>query len=101
MVVMLRCIVMIFNGYIIYQFVYQLARRARQFYRMREASLCDICEGSDCSDTCQIRASQQRSGKSAFDDEEQIAHITETSASTPIYNSTVILVATFLFSYLI
>lgn len=67
---------------------------------MREATLCDICEGSDCSDTCQIRASQQRSAKSAFDDEEQIARITPTSHSTAIHSSALILVATCLFNYL-
>lgn len=37
---------------------------------MHEITLCDICEGSDCSDTCVVRASEQRSAKSAFDDDE-------------------------------
>lgn len=37
---------------------------------MREITLCDICEGSDCSDTCSVRASEQRSAKSAFDGDE-------------------------------
>lgn len=73
-------------------FVYFLARRARQFYRMRETTLCDICEGSDCSDTCQVRASQQRSPKSAFDDEGEEARVTETSGSQSIFNSILILV---------
>lgn len=45
------------------------ARRARQFYRMRETTLCDICEGNDCGDNCEIRASEQRSVKSAFGDD--------------------------------
>lgn len=28
---------------------------------MRETSLCDICEGSDCDKNCEIRASEQKS----------------------------------------
>lgn len=28
---------------------------------MRETSLCDICEGSDCDKNCEIRASKQKS----------------------------------------
>lgn len=48
------------------------ARRARQFYRMRETSLCDICEGSDCDKNCKIRASEQ---KSFFDSIEKEAEI--------------------------
>lgn len=80
----------------------KLARRARQFYRMRETTLCDICEGSDCSDTCQIRASQQRSPdfESYFEDEER-ARVMETSHCPTIYNSsTLVLVASLLFTYL-
>ena len=78
-----------------------LARRARMFYKMREATLCDICEGSDCSDTCEIRASKQRSETSVFDDEEQTARVEQTSHSSTIQNSINILVATFLLKYLI
>lgn len=71
------------------------------FYKMREATLCDICEGKDCSDTCQIRPLKQRSEKSAFDDEEEIARVTPTSHSPMIQNSIFILVATiFLLKYL-
>lgn len=71
------------------------------FYKMREATLCDICEGSDCSDTCQIRASKQRSEtSSAFDDEEQIARVTPTDHSSRIENSIYLLVATILLKYL-
>lgn len=70
------------------------------FYKMREATLCDICEGSDCSDTCQVRASRQRSETSAFDDQEQIARITPTSHSTTLQNSAFILVAIYLLNYL-
>lgn len=77
-----------------------VARRARMFYKMREATLCDICEGSDCSDTCQIRPSKQRSEKSAFDDEEEVARVTQTSHSSAIQNSMYILVASFLLKYL-
>lgn len=40
--------------------IFIAARRARQFYRMRGITLCDICEGSDCSESCQIRALGQR-----------------------------------------
>lgn len=68
---------------------------------MRETTLCDICEGSDCSDTCQIRASQQRSSdfESYFEGEE-LATVMETSQSTTIYSSTLVLVASLLFTYL-
>lgn len=59
------------------------ARRARQFYRMHETTLCDICEGSDCSETCQVRASERRSPKSAFDDEEE-GRVMETSSTNEI-----------------
>lgn len=45
---------------------------------MRETTLCDICEGSDCNETCRIQASGQRSPKSAFDDEE-VGRVMETS----------------------
>lgn len=83
-----------------FRFFHIVARRARMFYKMREATLCDICEGTDCSDTCQIRASKQRSGTSAFDDEEQIARVTPTSHSSTIQNSIFILVATFSLKYL-
>ena len=77
------------------------ARRARQFYRMRETTLCDICEGSDCSETCQIRASQQRSAngsdfESYFEGEER-ARVMETSHSITIYSSTLVLIASVLF----
>lgn len=40
---------------------------------MREVTLCDICEGTDCSDTCEIRASgQQRSKSELRDDREEL-----------------------------
>lgn len=89
----------LYNICVLHHSIIHLARRARQFYRMREATLCDICEGSDCSDTCQIRPSQQRSAKSAFDDEEQIARITPTSHSIAIHSSQFILVAACFFNY--
>lgn len=77
-----------------------LARRARQFYRMRETTLCDICEGSDCSDTCQVRASQQRSPKSAFDDEGEEATVMQTDGSESIDSSILILVTSLMFQFL-
>ncbi|XP_055295249.1 thioester-containing protein 1 allele R1-like isoform X3 [Sitodiplosis mosellana] len=87
---------------IIYDY-YDNSRRARQFYRMRETTLCDICEGSDCSDTCQIRASQQRSSNGSFDsyfEGEERARVMETSNSPTIYSSTLVLVASLLLTYL-
>lgn len=77
----------------------RLARRARQFYRMRETTLCDICEGADCSDTCEIRASQQRSAKSLFD-EEETARVMETSHANITSGSIFILVASCILTYL-
>lgn len=31
---------------------YFIARRARVFYEAQTATLCDICEGEQCGDTC-------------------------------------------------
>ncbi|XP_055684023.1 thioester-containing protein 1 allele R1-like isoform X3 [Lutzomyia longipalpis] len=42
---------------------YDNARRARQFYSANPASLCDICEGDDCGDSCTPKAQQQTSGR--------------------------------------
>ncbi|XP_055710660.1 thioester-containing protein 1 allele R1-like isoform X3 [Phlebotomus papatasi] len=38
---------------------YDNARRARMFYSANPASLCDICEGDDCGDSCTPKAQQQ------------------------------------------
>lgn len=40
------------------------AQKSRVFYEAPHAALCDICEGSDCGDTCTIKAEQQRSSDS-------------------------------------
>lgn len=38
------------------------AKEARVFYEAPTASICDICEGSDCgNDKCTIKAEEQRS----------------------------------------
>lgn len=37
-----------------------VARQARTFYKLPETTLCDICEGDDCGDSCTIRAEEQR-----------------------------------------
>ncbi|XP_031630826.1 CD109 antigen-like isoform X2 [Contarinia nasturtii] len=79
---------------------YDNSRRARQFYKMRETTLCDICEGSDCSDTCQIRASQQRSYESSLLDDEEYARVMETSNSQSLYVSEIILVVSLLSTFL-
>lgn len=86
-------------SFFIFNFTFFAARRARQFYKMRETTLCDICEGSDCSDTCEIRASKQRSYDSLFDDEE-FAKVMETSNSQSIYVSNIILVVCLFFTIL-
>lgn len=31
------------------------------FYNTEETSLCDICEGEDCNESCKIHAAEQRS----------------------------------------
>lgn len=31
------------------------------FYEAPTATLCDICEGSDCGDKCTVKAEEQRS----------------------------------------
>lgn len=66
---------------------------------MKETTLCDICEGSDCSDTCQVRASEQRRPKSAFDDEGEEATVMETDGSESINSSILILVTSLLFHF--
>lgn len=72
-----------------------LARRSRQFYRMREITLCDICEAADCSDTCQVRASGQRSPKSAFvNGEDELRAFASSSAHS---SSTVTVICFFIF----
>lgn len=38
------------------------ARRARMFYKTAETTLCDICEGAECDESCKIQAAEQRSG---------------------------------------
>lgn len=38
------------------------------FYNTEQTSLCDICEGEDCHESCKIHASKQRSGDSSDDD---------------------------------
>lgn len=35
-----------------------LARKATQFYRVPESTLCDICEGDDCGESCQPKAQE-------------------------------------------
>lgn len=46
-----------------------LARRARAFYEPRVATLCDICEGEDCSTACSSkpnpRSNESRSSAAA------------------------------------
>ncbi|XP_059619137.1 CD109 antigen-like isoform X4 [Phlebotomus argentipes] len=42
---------------------YDNARRARMFYSANPASLCDICEGDDCGQSCTPQAQQQTSDK--------------------------------------
>lgn len=61
------------------------ARRARQFYRMKQTTLCDICEGSDCNENCQIRALKQESAPSIFEEIEASAKsVPGKSAATTI-----------------
>uniref|UniRef100_A0A6B2E4V8 CD109 antigen n=1 Tax=Phlebotomus kandelakii TaxID=1109342 RepID=A0A6B2E4V8_9DIPT len=38
---------------------YDNARKARMFYSANPASLCDICEGDDCGESCTPQAQQQ------------------------------------------
>lgn len=38
---------------------YDTTRRARMFYRVQQAGLCDICE-DECPDTCVARTAEQR-----------------------------------------
>ncbi|EFA04694.1 CD109 antigen-like Protein [Tribolium castaneum] len=38
---------------------YDSSRRARQFYRSRTSTLCDICEDEDCGDICTSKANPQ------------------------------------------
>lgn len=53
---------------------------------MREITLCDICEGAECGDACEIRASKQRSAKSAFDTTEELdAKVNSSSQLTPTF----------------
>lgn len=86
--------------FIIEKYFVVLARRARQFYRMREITLCDICEGADCSDTCQVRASGQRSPKSAFGngDDELRAFATSSALASSILCSTVTVISILIFN---
>lgn len=30
------------------------------FYRAQQSTLCDICEGSDCGDSCTAKTAEQR-----------------------------------------
>lgn len=47
-----------------------LARRARIFYRGPRATLCDICEGEDCGDTCEAAFRAQKSLINSEDDDD-------------------------------
>lgn len=40
---------------------------------MKQTTLCDICEGSDCTENCQIRASKQEAAPSLFEEIEASA----------------------------
>jgi hypothetical protein len=40
------------------------ARRATQFYKAKQADLCDICEGDDCGEACKIKAQKRISTRS-------------------------------------
>lgn len=33
------------------------------FYRAQQSTLCDICEGTDCGDTCTAKTAEQRAEK--------------------------------------
>lgn len=33
------------------------------FYKAQQSTLCDICEGSDCGDTCTAKTAEQRAEK--------------------------------------
>lgn len=40
---------------------------------MKQTTLCDICEGTDCTENCQIRASKQEAAPSLFEEIEASA----------------------------
>lgn len=82
--------------------LFSAARRARQFYRMRETSLCDICEGSDCDKNCEIRASEQ---KSFFENIEKetgtVSGRSQSHSSIKTASSVLLMVTTTIWFYLI
>lgn len=50
---------------------FSLARRATQFYKAKQADLCDICDGEECGEACKIKAQKRisvRSEKSQTED---------------------------------
>lgn len=49
------------------------ARRATQFYKAKQADLCDICEGDDCGEACKIRAQKRISTRSEKSQAEEVA----------------------------
>lgn len=72
-----------------------LARRARIFYRGPRATLCDICEGEDCGDTCEAAFRAQKSLINSEDDDNDKSTSTLTRSVLLILLTSLILIRLF------
>lgn len=67
---------------------YDTTRRARMFYDIEQASVCDICEKGDCGQACTIRAAEQRSARSSTENPDRLD--TKSAATLTAVNSIVV-----------